>query len=90
MKEEGRKIPSAGFLTGINHQAFRRTVATFMQTTGTVKDVQAHLRHATPAMTIGVYMKEIPASVRVAVEQLDLKLSGKLKQGSQRDQLMPN
>ena len=73
MAEEGREVP-AGFLARINHQAFRRTVATQMQKTGTVKDVQAHLRHATPAMTVGVYMKEIPASVRAAVEQLDLKL----------------
>jgi integrase len=71
--QEGRIAPP-GFLARINHQAFRRTVATQMQKTGTVKDVQAHLRHATPAMTIGVYMKEIPASVREAVEHLDQKL----------------
>lgn len=72
-EKEGRELP-AGFLERVNHQAFRRTCATAMQKHGTVKDVQAHLRHATPAMTIGVYMQEIPASVRAAVESLDRKL----------------
>ena len=65
----------AGFLEGVNHQAFRRTCATYMQKHGTVKDVQAHLRHASATTTVGVYMQEIPASVRSAVEELDRVLS---------------
>lgn len=68
------EIP-AGYLEGITHQAFRRTCATYMQKHGTVKDVQSHLRHASPAMTVGVYMQEIPDSVRSAVEELDRTLS---------------
>ena len=64
-----------GYLEGINHQAFRRTCATYMQKHGTVKDIQAHLRHASATTTVGVYMKEIPASVRAAVEELDRVLS---------------
>lgn len=70
----GAQLP-AGFLANINHQAFRRTCATHMQGIGSVKDVQSHLRHSTPAMTIGVYMQQIPASVRAAVEALDQKLN---------------
>ena len=47
-----------------------------MQHLGSVKDIQAHLRHARPNVTAEVYMQEIPASVRAAVESLDQKLSG--------------
>ena len=34
---------TARYLLGVNHQAFRRTCATYIQKHGTVKDVQAHL-----------------------------------------------
>jgi integrase len=68
-------VPAA-YLVGVNHQAFRRTCATYMQKHGTVKDVQSHLRHASANTTVGVYMKEIPVSVRAAVEELDRALSG--------------
>jgi hypothetical protein len=46
-----------------------------MQHLGSVKDVQAHLRHARPNITAEVYMQEIPATVRAAVELLDQKLT---------------
>jgi hypothetical protein len=46
-----------------------------MQHLGSVKHIQAHLRHARPNVTADVYMQEIPASVRAAVESLDQKLS---------------
>ena len=36
---------------------------------------EALLRHARPNVTAEVYMQEIPASVRAAVESLDQKLS---------------
>lgn len=76
LKEATTKGPvPSGFLVGVNHQAFRRTCATYMQKHGTVKDVQAHLRHASATTTVGVYMEEIPASVRMAVEELDRVLS---------------
>lgn len=39
MVEEGREL-APGFLEAINHQAFRRTCATFMQRHGSVKDIQ--------------------------------------------------
>ena len=38
-----------------------------MQGKGSIKDIQAHLRHAQP----NVYMQAIPESVRRAVESLD-------------------
>jgi len=46
-----------------------------MQPYGSVKDIQAHLRHARPNITADVYMQQIPSSVRAAVELLDRKLS---------------
>jgi integrase len=64
-----------GFLEGLNFQALRRSCATHMQDVGSVKDIQAHLRHARPNVTAEVYMQEIPSNVRAAVEALDAKLS---------------
>jgi integrase len=74
MRSENREIPT-GFLEGVTHQALRRTCATRMQKHGNVKDIQAHLRHASPDVTAGIYMQEIPASVRAAVEALDRELA---------------
>jgi len=74
LEEQGETVPS-GFLEGLTHQALRRSCATHMQHLGSVKDIQAHLRHARPNVTADVYMQEIPASVRAAVESLDQKLS---------------
>jgi hypothetical protein len=53
-----------------------------MQRYGTVKDIQAHLRHARPNITAEVYMQQIPASVRAAVESLDQVLSGMVNSDS--------
>jgi integrase len=64
--------------TAVNFQAFRRTFGTWMQKTGaTVKDVQGAMRHSTPDQTLKVYMREIPAGVRAAVEDLDRLLNGR-------------
>jgi integrase len=67
LKDEGTK---AG-ITGVTHQMLRRTCSTYMAQLTTVKDVQAHLRHATAKTTLEHYIKSIPDSVRVAVESLD-------------------
>jgi integrase len=77
LQNQGMEIDDA-FLRNLTLQALRRTCATHMQHLGSVKDVQAHLRHARPNVTAEVYMQEIPASVRSAVELLDRKLSGQL------------
>jgi hypothetical protein len=45
-----------------------------MQGNGSIKDIQAHLRHAQPNVTADVYMQAIPESVRRAVESLDTLL----------------
>jgi integrase len=76
MRRSGRHIPE-GFLEGIDHRALRRTTATRMQKCGNLKDIQAHLRHASPDVTADVYMQAVPASVRAAVEALDADLMGK-------------
>jgi integrase len=55
----------------------RRTCSTYMAQLTTVKDVQAHLRHANAATTLEHYIKSVPASVRIAVESLDLMLKSK-------------
>ena len=62
--------------TSVNFRAFRRTCATWFQKVGMTKDIQAQLRHTTPMTTLGVYVQELPASVRNAVEALDQKLCG--------------
>jgi len=70
--------PQRDKATAVNFQAFRRTFATWMQKTGaTIKDVQGAMRHSTPDQTLKVYMREIPAGVRAAVEDLDHLLNEK-------------
>ena len=62
--------------TSVNFRAFRRKCATWFTQVGTAKDIQAQLRHTTPITTLGVYVQELPESVRTAVEALDQKLCG--------------
>lgn len=73
LKRAGRE---AG-IKGVNHQMLRRTCSTYMAQLTTVKDVQAHLRHANAATTLEHYIKSVPESVRVAVESLDHLLKSK-------------
>jgi integrase len=65
---------SAG-IQDLDFQALRRTCSTHFQKHGSPKDAQAQLRHTKLAMT-GLYMKEIPAEVRQAVESMDAELCG--------------
>jgi integrase len=74
LEEQGATL-SSGFLEGLTHQALRRSCATHMQPYGSVKDIQAHLRHARPNITADAYMQKIPARVLAAVEVLDQKLT---------------
>jgi integrase len=66
-----KRAGSDAGIKGVNHQMLRRTCSTYMAQITTVKDVQAHLRHANAATTLEHYIKSVPASVRVAVELLD-------------------
>jgi len=70
IEAQGNPVPE-GFLMKLTHQALRRSCATHMQGKGSIKDIQAHLRHAQPNVTADVYMQAIPESVRRAVESLD-------------------
>jgi integrase len=71
-KERQKGDPMRNKATAVNFQAFRRTFATWMQRTGaTVKDVQGAMRHSSPDQTLKAYMREIPAGVRTAVDELD-------------------
>lgn len=57
----------------LTDQALRRTFATHFQRYGSPKDTQAQLRHSKLEMT-GWYMKQIPETVRAAVEKTDADL----------------
>lgn len=61
-----------------NFRAARRSCATLLNQSTGIKDVQSHLRHASPDMTLGTYVQAVPVSVREAVEGLDQKLRGAL------------
>jgi integrase len=64
----------AAGLKDVNHRVFRRTCGTLMQGTAGVKDIQAHLRHSSPDVTLRHYVKPIDESVKSAVEGLDQML----------------
>jgi integrase len=50
-------------LPKLNFQVLRRTMATLAQDKGSVKDIQAHLRHSKADTTANEYMQELPESV---------------------------
>ena len=54
-------------LPKLNFQVMRRTMATQAQSMGSVKDIQAHLRHAKANTTANEYMQELPESVKKMV-----------------------
>jgi integrase len=51
----------------LNFQVMRRTMATQAQKMGSVKDIQAHLRHSRPDKTANEYVQELPESVQEMV-----------------------
>jgi hypothetical protein len=57
----------------MTYRALRRTFATEFQRHGSPKDAQAQLRLSKLEMT-GWYMREIPASVRTAVAEMDAEI----------------
>jgi integrase len=57
-------------LPKLNFQVMRRTMATQAQSMGSVKDIQAHLRHAKADTTANEYMQELPESVKKMVESV--------------------
>jgi integrase len=59
----------------LNFQILRRTMATRAQKMGSVKDIQAHLRHAKADTTANEYMQELPESVKQMVDSVYAMLS---------------
>ena len=51
----------------LTFQVLRRTMATRAQALGSVKDIQAHLRHSRADTTANEYMQELPESVQQMV-----------------------
>jgi integrase len=81
----------------LNFQILRRTMATLAQRMGSVKDIQAHLRHSRPDTTAHEYMQELPDSVQEMVGSVYAKLSNgegerKLLQQPKQllEQMLPN
>jgi len=65
-----KPIAKKAGIPDLTYQALRRTFATRFQRYGSPKDAQAQLRHSKLEMT-GWYMKQIPETVRAAVERMD-------------------
>jgi len=72
-----RKLVEDLELPKLTFQVIRRTIATLAQKKGTVKDVQAVLRHSRAATTTDIYMQEIPESVRATVTSINDELRKK-------------
>ncbi len=74
----------------VNFQILRRTMATQAQSMGSVKDIQAHLRHAKADTTANEYMQELPESVKTMVGSV----YAMIKKGENSEQdfgdLLPN
>jgi len=71
VKRNLKRIANCAGIDAVDLRCLRRTCATHMQKTGSVKDAQAHLRHSDPTITAAVYQQTIPEEVRRSVEELD-------------------
>jgi integrase len=70
----------------LNFQILRRTMATQAQRMGSVKDIQAHLRHSRPDTTAYEYMQELPEGVQQMVGSVYQMLTS----GSEENALLKN
>ena len=77
-------------LPKLNFQVLRRTVATLAQRKGSVKDIQAHLRHAKADTTANEYMQELPESVKQMVDSVYGELTVGQKRAVGSCYLLPN
>jgi integrase len=68
-----KPIAAKAGIPDMTYRALRRTFATQFQRHGSPKDAQAQLRHSRLEMT-DWYMREIPESVRAAVEEMDSEI----------------
>jgi len=77
-------------LPKLNFQVMRRTMATQAQSMGSVKDIQAHLRHAKADTTANEYMQELPESVKQMVESVYTMLRKGEEVQQVSGELLPN
>ena len=75
-------------LPKLNFQVLRRTMATLAQNKGSVKDIQAHLRHSKADTTANEYMQELPESVKRMFDSMYDELTG--DQAAASSDLLPN
>jgi integrase len=70
----------------LNFQILRRTMATQAHGMGSIKDIQAHLRHTKADTTANEYMQELPESVQQMVGSVYRMLAkgGEDEKGSER------
>lgn len=74
----------------LNFQILRRTMATRAQRMGSVKDIQAHLRHSRADTTANEYMQELPGSVKQIVGSVFSMLTQKGSPQKLSTNLLPN
>jgi integrase len=74
----------------LNFQILRRTMATRAQKLGSVKDIQAHLRHAKADTTANEYMQELPESVKQMVSSVYAMLLLPEQPQKSSSRLLPN
>jgi len=77
-------------LPKLNFQVLRRTMATLAQKKGSVKDIQAHLRHSKADTTANEYMQELPESVKQMVDSMYVELKVGRKRPAASVYLLPN
>jgi integrase len=77
-------------LPKLNFQVMRRTMATQAQSMGSVKDIQAHLRHAKADTTANEYMQELPESVKRMVGSVYLMMMKGGESDESFGDLLPN
>jgi len=73
----------------LNFQILRRTMATQAQSMGSVKDIQAHLRHSRPDTTAHEYMQALPESVQAMVGSVYLMLTKGGEEKTSFEDLLP-
>jgi hypothetical protein len=60
----------------LTFQVIRRTIATFGNTLGHVKDIQGMMRHSKASTTTDVYMQSLEPEVRTAINSIYAELIG--------------
>jgi integrase len=77
-------------LPKLNFQILRRTMATQAQNMGSVKDIQAHLRHSRADTTANEYMQALPESVQKMVGSVYAMLAKGGESAKGAEHLLPN